>query len=257
MRVPSPKLCFNSLGQASGGWLHFYDESELKHLAPKALPQREKPKIDCFALMRKWELKTTIFQKLVFARVIGVRLSALVALGAAWAPEYKAWAFPMQNADGNVIGIRLRNMRAFKWAVNGSLQGIFVPKIKPNESEKIALLPEGPTDVCAALSLGLYAIGRPTCQTGNEMLGPCLRRLGISRAIIVQDNDDKKYRSKQDEKGFYPGIDGALKCKKELGMPSVIWTPPSPIKDLREFKNKGGTVEMIMSEVKHKVWGRK
>lgn len=256
MRVESAHVC------VSGGWYHFYSDKEIKYLSPKAKPAPpNKPKIDCFALLNRWRVSTSEARLMIFSKQLGVTASALKLLGAYWSQEHNAWAFAMKNAAGNTIGIRLRNLRGFKWAVEGSLQGIFVPENKDFKYAEIlgakssVLLPEGPTDVAAALSIGLYAIGRPTCQTGNDLVRDCLKRLRIYKAVIVADNDELKKRPNGSQ--WRPGIDGALKLKKELGLASVIWTPPSPIKDLREFVIKGGTAEMILSDVKNKIWTRK
>src|SRR6185295_4140079 len=95
-----------------------------------------------------------------FAATLGVKSEALEALGCAWAEPYRAWAFPMRNGDRNVIGIRLRNDAGHKWAVKGSKQGLFSPSYPASQTGFIC---EGPTDTAAALSIGLWAIGRPSC----------------------------------------------------------------------------------------------
>ncbi len=183
---------------------------------------------------------------------LGVRIEAIIAMGAAWAKEYRAWAFPMRNEFGATIGIRLRNDKGFKWAVEGSRQGIFLPepsvKLQP-----CAYLPEGPTDTAALLSLGLFAIGRPTCNAGNDLIKRAMERLKIFKAVVVADNDEMKRLGSKEGR---PGIDGALKLKKDLRLPSVIWIPPSPVKDVREFYRKGGSRELIESDVKNKIWSK-
>ena len=153
----------------------------------------------------------------------------------------------MKNGAGNIVGIRLRKADGFKWAVTGSRQGIFIPNSDP---QKIAYLPEGPTDTAAMLTMGLFAIGRPSCNSGNEYIKEALKRLHISRVVVVADNDEIKAGNRR------PGLEGAIKLKRFLGLPSVIWMPPSPIKDVREFLGKGGTKQMIESEIKNKVWSR-
>lgn len=234
-----------------GGWYHFYQDT--KYQPPTFRPPVAQPKrIDAQGMINKWRSQTKEFQFVCLATELKVTVESLTIIGAAWSEEHKAWAFPMFDGDGQIIGIRLRNRQGFKWAVSGSRQGIFLPYFF--EIPQVAYLPEGPTDTAAGLSLGLYTIGRPTCQSGNEQIKAALKRLGIYRAVIVSDNDEKKKLGPREGR---PGIEGAMKLKKELGLSSVIWMPPSPIKDLREFVGKGGTRQMIESDVSQKVWTKK
>lgn len=142
----------------------------------------------------------------------------------------------MRNGAGEVTGIRLRLDTGKKLAVRGSKEGIFIPESPP---EAIAFAPEGPTDAAACLTLGLYAIGRPSCLGGTEHLKTALKRLQVRRAVILADND-------------LPGIQGAKRLAGELGVPSCIVVPPA--KDIRLFKILSGTKEMLQSIVKEAAW---
>lgn len=231
-----------------GGYYHYYGESK-----PEYIPQaKAAPKsIDAISIVRKeYQIPGNSREKILdFANNLGVSQPSLIQLGCYFSTQYKSYAFPMSDGDGNYIGIRLRNSAGFKWAVPGSRQGIFLPNISYNET-KICYLPEGPTDTAALLTMGLFAIGRPTCNSGNDHIKVALKRLGIYRAVIIADNDELKAT------GNRPGLDGARKLKKELGLASVIWMPPSPLKDVRQFLNKGGTRQMIESEIKNKIWSK-
>lgn len=232
---------------AKGGWYHFYSETEYR--PPTNLPKRPTPtRIFPAAMMESWLSKTSQRGKVVFAAILGVTTDSLTRLGVAWASEYRAWAFPMMDESETTIGIRLRNAEGFKWAVSGSRQGIFIPKQDPSE---IVFLPEGPTDTAACVSLGLFAIGRPTCNSGTEFIQAYLKNHGIRKAVIVADQDDLK---KVGNKFQRPGIEGAVRLKKELGIKSIIWRPPLPIKDMREYVKRGATRELIESSVRQKVW---
>lgn len=191
------------------------------------------------------------------AAELGVSQSSVVLIGAAWSAVHKAWAFPMRDGDGKVVGIRLRESSGNKYAVTGSQSGIFMHDCFPAKSDKklAAYLPEGPTDTMALISLGFFAIGRPSCNSGGEYIKHALKRLGIHRAVIVADNDELKTRP--DGTTWRPGIDGARKLKRELDIASCIWMPPAPFKDLREFYRNGGTREMIESEINKKIWSKK
>ena len=244
MRVESAHTC------ASGGWYHFYGDS---YKPPEfERPEVARPSIDSDRLMQRFRSATGSFDYKRQAFSLGVNPTALIALGAAWASEYKAWAYPMRDGDGNTVGIRLRNDRGFKWAVKGSRQGVFMPSEGTSYGlMDIAYLPEGPTSTAALLSLGLYAIGRPSCSAGNDIVKAVLKRLGIHRAVIVSDNDTlKDFGGKQSR----PGYEGALKLQRELGIKSTIWMPPSPLKDARDFMRKGGTKELIESDLRNRIW---
>jgi hypothetical protein len=243
-RVESPHPAKN------GGWYHFFED--IPNAKPLIVAPKKEPKqIDAAKMMRRWYSNTHRSQYEELASSIKVAADSLVDLGAGWSPEHKAWAFPMFDGDNNVIGIRLRNLDGDKWAITGSRQGIFQPEYWDGDSN-ICYLPEGPTDTAALLSLGLFAIGRPTCNGGNDMIKEALRRLQIFRVVIVSDNDEIKATGKR------PGLEGAMKLKKELGLASVIWMPPSPCKDVREFvRNNGASARtQIESDINQKVWNK-
>ena len=229
-----------------GGWYHYYGETKPDYIPKAKLAPKS---IDAFGFYRRCA-DSTLIDNSTLANQLGVSIASLNNLYCVWCNQFKAFAFPMSDANGNHIGIRLRNSAGFKWAVSGSRQGIFLPNVSYNETIKIAYLPEGPTDTVALLTMGLFAIGRPTCNSGNDIIKAALKRLKIYRAVIVADNDEIKATGKR------PGLEGAIKLKKELGLSSVIWMPPSPIKDVREFLNKGGTKQMIESDIKNKVWSK-
>lgn len=81
--------------------------------------------LDCDKLLANWRQHQN-GQLELFAATIGVSQDALRLLGCVWASEHRAFAFPMRDASGRVIGIRLRNERGDKWAVKGSRQGLFL-----------------------------------------------------------------------------------------------------------------------------------
>ena len=229
------------------GWYHFYNDDKPDYI-PKAKPPPRS--INARAIIDRY-LNTTPPERLdLCANKLGVTVDSLNALEVSWSAEKKAWAFPMSDGCGKVIGIRLRNDEGFKWAETGSRQGIFLPWLHL-EPQRIVFLPEGPTDTAALLSMGLYAIGRPTCMSGNEQIAEALKRLRIFRAVIVADNDDMKKLGPREGR---PGIEGAIKLKRDLKIPSAIWIPPSPMKDVREYYRNGGTRRLIESDIKNKVW---
>ncbi len=231
MRIESPKPA------ANGGWIHHHGSTPPPRLHLGTV-EPEPPRIDAPAIIGKWARETPQDAREALADGLGVSYASLDALNACWAPPHAAWAFPMHDGQGSVVGIRLRSDDGRKWAVKGSRQGIFVPAAVPQD---IALICEGPTDTAAALTLGFYALGRPSCNTGGKELFATVRRLGIRRVVMVADND-------------VPGLQGAARVASEIGLPCITFVPPC--KDLRELLHLGGTRDLIESHFNQHVWKR-
>lgn len=143
----------------------------------------------------------------------------------------------MTNGRGEIVGIRLRNDVGRKWAVTGSSQGIFFP-VRTNPKATV-FVTEGPTDLAAALTLGLFAIGRPSCSGAVADTTTAIKRSGCTRAVLLADNDG-------------PGTQGAMTLARQLDIPSCITILPT--KDVREFLNSGGTAELLESLTNSLVW---
>lgn len=232
MRLASDKPCHN------GGWLHPINGAPVE---PVIRPL-EKPTVNCTALIREWSGPPPTCS---LARNLGVDPISLEMLCCTWAPPHSAWAFPMRDPYMEITGIRLRSDSGKKWSVRGGHEGLFIPQCPPAETAWIC---EGPTDTAAALSIGCFAIGRPSCSGGSEMLRVLLRRLDVRRVIVVADNDFDKLRN---DGAFCPGLDGANRLSGSLGIPSAIFTPPA--KDMRDFIRLGATksdAEMIVDSTR-------
>ena len=245
MRVPSNHPAKN------GGYYHFYGDSGFKpDFKPSRQPQNS-PKINAGRLLSDWKAKYEQLAIPHYAGKLSVSYESLVRLGTVWNNSHKALAFPMYDGKYNPIGIRLRNMDGFKWSVKGSRNGLFVPPIV--EPVRICYICEGPTSCAALLSLGFYAIGRPNNNSCNDMVKEFLTINHIYRAVIVVDNDSLKKFGRHEVR---PGIQGAMKLKKELGIMSVWWIPDT-VKDVREFVALGGTAAMIESDLNNKLWSKR
>jgi hypothetical protein len=228
----------------SGGWMHWQGQlppGPRRYLPPP--PRFQPPTINATQLMREWRAATTAAALDDLATALGLTTRSVTAVGAAWATPYGAWAFPMCDGNGNVIGIRLRN-EIGKFAVRGSRQGIFINAevgTRNAERQDVLFVCEGPTDTAAAIELGFFAVGRPNCCCGGPEIKVYARRLGVARVVVVADNDK-------------PGLDGARKVGGELKLPFAIYVPPA--KDLREFVRLGGTRAMIENTLKSTVWSK-
>lgn len=233
MRVPSRRPTKN------GGFLHkvFFDSAS--SFRPPKPPRRsdppQPPRRDLQNMMEKWKEKTPINALQTLADALGVSAYALSALDAARAILLAAWAFPMRDGDGKTVGIRLRGDNGRKWAVKGSKDGLFYPESVP--PDHVAFVCEGPTDTAAILSVGLWAVGRPSCMGAVEHVKNLCRRLHITHLVVVADNDAPKQRP--DGSWWQPGFDGARKLTATAGLPYKIISTPT--KDVRAWVRAGAT----------------
>lgn len=158
------------------------------------------------------------------AASLGVSGQSLRRLRVGW--NGWAWTFPMSDAHGATIGIRLRRPNGDKLADKGSRQGLFLPDGIEGNGRLLVL--EGPTDTAAALDLGLAAIGRPSCSGGIELIRSYVVRALTSEVVVFADADG-------------PGRTGAAELARRLAPFTRVRVaePPSPHKDLREWLRAG------------------
>jgi hypothetical protein len=229
-----------------GGWYHSLAE-ELK-LRP--LPKREKPTdsepINFESKIATWKKETNPKSVQLLAEKLGLNWPFIDLLDVCWSRKDSAWAFPMRNGFGKIVGIRLRSEDGQKWSVGGSSQGLFYSPVLLNHDP--ILICEGPTSTAAALQLGFYAVGRPSCSCAPDQVNDLIVRLKIRKAIIVADND-RKWRL---GRFWSPGMEGALRLSDDVRCKHVIWTPPQ--KDIRDFLKAGGNRDLILSQVKDMLW---
>lgn len=228
MRVESSKP------MANGGWLHI----DATVAGPRILPPSRDPSptIDAASLIGRWRRETCEAQFEALAETLGLPVHPLAVLGASWAREHRAWAFPMHDGQGAIVGIRLRNDAGEKWAVRGSRSGIFAPNMTPQDT---AMVCEGPTDTAAAIAMGFWAVGRPSCSQGYVDVVTTFLRLGVRRAVIVADNDG-------------PGLRGVHDLAKIINMPHKIFIPPT--KDLRQLWQIGEGRRFVEAQLSSIMW---
>ena len=137
----------------------------------------------------------------------------------------------MFDGRSMAVGIRLRTEQGAKFAVKGSQAGLFIPQMYAQPELYIC---EGPTDTAAAISVGLYAIGRPSCLGCVRQVVEFVRRNRVRRVIVCADSDA-------------PGQRGATEISQFIPVRSTVFTPPG--KDLRAAVSHGLTGEAIRSMV--------
>ena len=228
MRIASDKPCKN------GGFLHYSDTIPTKQSPRPIIPTP--PKLNVTEIIRSNSEQTTPAMLSELAGRLNVSIESLIALRTTWSDLHNAWAFPMYDSYGSPIGIRLRANDGKKWSVKGSRSGIFLPDVTP---QPMCFLPEGASDTLSILSIGLYAIGRPSCVGNGEDIVIALRRLKVRSAVIVADDDS-------------PGINGAIALQNQMKIPSCIFVPPC--KDIREYIALGATKDLILSSIQGVVW---
>lgn len=254
MRVQSNRPC------VSGGWFHFMFDRE----RPAAVPVPRRPParrlLDAERVMAgfrdEFERPDLFDSLLEIADDLGLAACHVDRLLVGRSAMNGAWAFPMRDGDGKVVGIRLRRYRSSdKWSVGGSADGLFYdPDLEPERrvhlgiADREIVVVEGATDCIAAYSIGLPAVGRSSCGTGAAHLCALCSRLGVRRVTIVSDNDRAKYTegtATAPPRLARPGQDGARRLAKALGREFRIVVPPA--KDLREWVARGLTADGFWS----------
>lgn len=244
MRVQSDKPAKN------GGWIHRLKDAPRRQEYVKPVKPPPAPTFDARRMMDQLRAQTTIEQIKGHALQLGVDAAAIDGLGAAWSHVHQAWAWPMFDALGNAIGIRLRNEAGDKWAVKGSRQGLFYDTLLAPGPERVLYLCEGPTDTAAAMTLGLPACGRAACQGQVEQVRLLCKARGFSRIIVIADNDDAKQRP--DGTVWYPGQEGARRFAAEIGIWVKLIIPP--FKDLRQWLRNGANRATLDCIVNQQIW---
>lgn len=237
MRTPNDHP---SRGDA-GGWVYKQDRASCA-VAPSTLyAERDDehiPKNSVDSLLAEWQKNTTGIGLSAFARDLGVTRASLERLGCVWCAGQSCWAFPMRNAKGEPIGIRLRS-RTRKYSVCGSRTGLFFdPGAK---ASRVAWLTEGPTDTAAVLSIAPNAlvVGRSDLLSAWKTLRAALSRLGVEEANICVDNELEKVGRRDN-----PGRAGSMRLAEALGIPCRFISVPG-FKDIREYVRDGGKMDFL------------
>jgi hypothetical protein len=224
----------------NGGWIHRLKDApagrEFVRRQPPP-PQRHLNPDDIGREWARWADQTTDAHVNSLADALGVKALALRDVGACWAWPHDAWAFPMLDGAGEFCGMRLRSEDGTKRALRGSRHGVFLPSTRP-ESDT-AVVCEGPTDLSAALSLGFWGIGRPSCLGAVADVKTTCARMGITKLLVIADNDG-------------PGLRGAAKLIEEARMTAKLVVLPA--KDLRAWVASGGGRSAVDACIDNAKW---
>ena len=250
-RVESPHLA-----RSGSGWIHRLIDQPSNYFTPRASCCRtlvvsrlsdthqspinhQSPTLDFSRVHASYSSDPILVEGL--ATTLGVDDLALKSLDVRFNRFDECWSFPMRNADGQIIGLRFRELAGSrKWSARGSKDGLFYAHAQSKIPNPQSLLPElviveGPSDTAAAISLFHHStpapsnctylpVGRSSCQTGTAHLTALIRRIRPARITIVADNDT-------------PGIKGAELLAGQLVTlrPTRVLIVPHPYKDLRAW----------------------
>jgi hypothetical protein len=224
------------------GYLHRLTDDPPRPPLPKVHKVRSaRPDIE----RTRWQSLSTQFQQSVapsrlqrFAGGLGLTVTSLRRLRVGWDVGSGAWTFPMRDARGDVVGVRLRTDVGRKWAIRGSKEGLFIPAGLPQLPAPLAIC-EGPTDTAAALDLGFAAVGRPSCKGGIALVVDIVKTLGVPSAVVFSDNDEVGVR------GAEALASTLLAYVREVR----AVRPPTGTKDVREWVQSGATRAKVQATI--------
>lgn len=239
-RIPSQRQT------PSGAWLHTLRD------APAARPLPPPP----VSVAARLFSASSYYDRLPDDRVmadglavsLGLDVATLDRLGARYDRFNSAYAFPMRDGEGRMVGIRLRSTDGRKWAVTHSKAGLFYEPAVTTAQE--VWICEGPTDAAAVMSLGHVAIGRPSCLGGVHECATRLTKWDTRRIVCVADNDSAKRRP--DGSVWYPGREGAQALVAALGREYKMLMTPT--KDIRAWVAGGATRRDVDEVVRVLKW---
>ena len=220
------------------GWIHHLHTPEEWVTGPQfRAAVRENPELAHKGDLHEEEWLRKIYDELDFseetiyriALQLGVTEDALRRMGAGYSKKRRVIAFPMYNANGEILGIRYRSVDGkFKYAEKGGHNGIFLAKDDSVATDnKKLIVVEGATDFATLKALGLNGVGRPDCQGGKQLIRDVLdAHPEIKEVDIIADCDEAGMNGAEDLASF-------LNCRHR------IVVPPSGIKDLRQWYKTG------------------
>lgn len=167
------------------------------------------------------------------ARRLGVAPISLTALRIGITSDGKCSTWPMRDGQRKIVGVRLVGLpwtqsAGAKWSRRESHNGLFIPMDHRADCSRL-FVTEGASDTAAANSLGLFAIGRASCDASTFFVNQFIRQNSPKRITIIADNDP-------------PGRKGASRLASMLagqlvrGAQTVdVICPPGHGMDLRDW----------------------
>lgn len=250
MRIESEQR----VGDKGAGWLHRLTHDFLPPLREPVRADRPlRPKVDWQARADRYARQLTGDGRKYLSDQIAVGTSALSRQRVGWCPSRSVWTWPMQAADGNVVGIRTRDANGKKRADAGSDgNGLF---LGPDLCSEYLLICEGPTDTAALIDCGYLSVaGRPSCRGGSRYVIDIIERLQPTAIVLIPDNDQA-------------GLSGFADLAAAIANAEVISidhidaiTPPPGISDVRDWAQKSrehltGRIAATLENIKRRTEG--
>ena len=217
--VVCPRVSEGSIKRYSFGYLHKLSDDTVAKL-PKRPPPKPKKPFNYFNEIKNATSRVDEDLK-PLADVLGLSIESLKLMDVTYHNKNEpAWGFPMRGADGEICGIKYRNLQGAKWCASGSKLGVYVPL-----NFKAGLCPiyvaEGESDTAALVMLGYNAIGRPSATTGMAALMRYLRP--SPEVYIFADTDENNI-----------GLDSSTELRDMLmANAKVVYNPR--YKDVRDW----------------------
>src|SRR5262249_41634164 len=120
-----------------------------------------------------------------------------------------------------------------KYMVEGSKRALTIPVgwLERASAQGVLILPEGASDVAAAWTMGLAAVGRPGANLDPDILRELLSKVpGSVEVVLVGERDQKK-------DGKWPSVDGIRKLVPRIDRAVKVVLPPDGAKDVRAWLN--------------------
>lgn len=237
----------------SGGWIH--ETGAVIALADRVqLPVKveQRPVIDWTAEAKKYQCsRHAEHYRHELAQTLGVSVAALESLWVGWGYDREPWwSFPERSPRGGIVGIVRRYKDGRKKMIQHGTHGLYYSAMWATTRGPV-YIPEGGSDTAALITIGLPAIGRPSCRGGvgmlASMLGPRMNKL----IIVVGEMDlniERRGKVAVCPKNCggcpvcWPGLFGARDTARALSARinrKVRWTmPPKGCKDVRDWLTK-------------------
>lgn len=244
------------------GWIHRLDDG--RKLPERPAP-REKEKVDVVKLAKRFyeTPKATEIREQV-AGELGVSVRSLEMLGVGFGCDYNGKEFsswPSRLANGRWVGLSRRYLDGSgkKTYPGTSNTGLYYERKWWSRPGPVLIL-EGGSDVAAAISGGVAAIGRPSNYGSvGEIRSMLLANDAARRVIVVGEHDEKPEKREMEPpdgcKGTacegicqmcWPGKYGAKRTAQELDVPWIM--PHGRFKDFRSmFEDDAIWFELLRS----------
>ena len=191
--------------------------------------ESDEPKHDFDKLAKRFFTEMSRERREGLAKRLIVHPRSLVRLRVGYSEQHQATTWPMVDSGGRCVGLRMRGHDGNKWSYRGGKAGLFVPDGIHSRMPKLHIA-EGPTDAAALMTIGIPAIGRPSCTGAMPATVNFVRRIEAKDIVLVADNDE----------AGRAGAEILARLLVTVADVVRIITPGKPGEDCRAFVAAGG-----------------